>query len=782
VEFPLAFQRVSSYKRVNGWSGNSGQREGKFMGSATRAFELASPSGKIWESFRNPLRRIRPLATVAITLALGCSQAWAQSYYSLQHTNWPPFPFLPLEVPVLDLGDGIFAYDDLSVDYDQLRAARQQTLMEGENEPPPPPGEGGGEGNGDVQVPLAYDFTTNDLWVEIVLVTNRDISLIIHAPDTNAYDLYRTFELIGKHATNSAWRWVGQGTNGQSLTFYNVRCRHAFYMLGSGVDSDSDGLADAFEVLSSRTSPATNHTYSAELTDLEWWLQSNILVNDPEQDCGNEQNSQFETTVVVVGSTVVVAWVDSNQGVYALGENGDLANYTPRLVGFAVSRDGGVTFEDRYLPPLCTNNPTISSDDGDAGDPVLAVDRASGVICLAGTSMRSPTGYKGIPLWKSTDGGITFNPPTTVRADITQSDKPWIAVDDWPGTGQHDVYLGCIGFVGGTASTNKALWLTASTDGYGTNWSSPKAIRQYGVDNVEGIQSLIPLVGPDHTAYAFWFERTTYGTNWFKMRQVLNRGATLGDVHTVCALVTTNEPNGNLKLKRSNTAASDDTFRAFPLPVSAVNAAKTNHLYVAYADKGTNANDKADVFFTLSANGGTNWTSAVRVNTDTTTNDQWMPVLAVKPDGTQLFMAWYDRRNDTNNSLIEVYGRWGTIATNGDVSLGTEFKISTTNFPPVFAGTLTSNTNHGYYDPVYPPNVVNLHWHYDDWPEPQPYPLDFLYKTDDSYKDHVGEYNGAWAREQYVYITWTDYRLPSVGTLYGRNQSDIRFVRLTWPQ
>ncbi len=34
-----------------------------------------------------------------------------------------------------------------------------------------------------------------------------------------------------------------------------------------------------------------------------------------------------------------------------------------------------------------------------------------------------------------------------------------------------------------------------------------------------------------------------------------------------------------------------------------------------------------------------------------------MPVLAVKPDGTQLFMAWYDRRNDANNSLIEVYGR-----------------------------------------------------------------------------------------------------------------------------
>ena len=92
------------------------------------------------------------------------------------------------------------------------------------------------------------------------------------------------------------------------------------------------------------------------------------------------------------------------------------------------------------------------------------------------------------------------------------------------------------------------------------------------------------------------------------------------------------------------------------------------------------------------------------------TNDQWMPVLAVKPDGKQLFMAWYDRRNDTNNSLIDLYGLIGTIATNGEVAFPTnDFRITTTNFPPVFAGTLTSNTNQGHYDPVYPPENVNLH-------------------------------------------------------------------------
>ena len=230
-------------------------------------------------------------------------------------------------------------------------------------------------------------------------------------------------------------------------------------------------------------------------------------------------------------------------------------------------------------------------------------------------------------------------------------------------------------------------------------------------------------------------------------------------------------------MKRSNAAASDDTFTVPTFPVVAVNPhpAKSNHLYVAYADKGTNANDRADIFFVRSNDGGVNWTNQVRVNTDSGTNDQWMPVLAVKPDGTQLFMAWYDRRSDTNNSLIDVYGRWGTIATDGSVTFGTEFRITTTNFPPVFAGTDTNNAAQGHYDPAYPPNHVNLHWWYTDWP------TNSFQVTAASYIGHVGEYNGAWADGPFVFMTWTDNRLTASGTLYARNQGDIRFVRISWP-
>lgn len=100
----------------------------------------------------------------------------------------------------------------------------------------------------------------------------------------------------------------------------------------------------------------------------------------------------------------------------------------------------------------------------------------------------------------------------------------------------------------------------------------------------------------------------------------------------------------------------------------------------------------------------------------------------------------------SKHALTEVYGRWGTIATNGDVTFSTnDFCITTTNFPPVFAGRDTNNTAQGHYDPVYPPGDVNLNWWYPEWPTNRATPY--------TYKSHVGESNGAFADGQSVYST-----------------------------
>jgi hypothetical protein len=136
-----------------------------------------------------------------------------------------------------------------------------------------------------------------------------------------------------------------------------------------------------------------------------------------------------------------------------------------------------------------------------------------------------------------------------------------------------------------------------------------------------------------------------------------------------------------------------------------------------------------------------------------------------------------------------VYGRIGTFAANGSVDFGdasTELRITTTSFPPVFAGTRGElepiYKEPGYYDPVYPPGGVNLHWWYPEWPVPPPPPEIDFNVSEDTYRGHVGEYNGAWADDQWIYVSWNDNRLPAAYSLYARKQSDIRLVRLAWPQ
>jgi hypothetical protein len=76
----------------------------------------------------------------------------------------------------------------------------------------------------------------------------------------------------------------------------------------------------------------------------------------------------------------------------------------------------------------------------------------------------------------------------------------------------------------------------------------------------------------------------------------------------------------------------------------------------------TNAVGFPNIYLVQSTNAGINWDPALQVNIDTNTipTDQWQPAITVKPDGTKVFIAWYDRRVDTaSNSLIQI---WGTFA------------------------------------------------------------------------------------------------------------------------
>jgi hypothetical protein len=292
-------------------------------------------------------------------------------------------------------------------------------------------------------------------------------------------------------------------------------------------------------------------------------------------------------------------------------------------------------------------------------------------------------------------------------------DKEWIAVDNFAGPGQGNVYLVERDFGGG----NGIYFYRSLDDGLTFGPSGGTLIAAATGFNVQGAYV---AVGPDHSVYVFYFDQNTLPQT-IKMRRSSDRGATFGTIVTVATLATTGV-NGDLGLNGG--------FRTNAFPQAVVNPVDPRSVYVVFNDKGAGA-DNADIFLTQSRDFGTTWSTPVRVNDDSTTNDQWQPTLAITPNGQNIFISFYDRRLDKNNSLIDVFGAIGQIA-DGVITFEPNFRITTGSFPVVIN-----------QDPV----VVGT---------------------------YMGDYDQAVADENFFYVTWGDNRLPDS---FNTHQPDVRFAK-----
>ncbi len=115
---------------------------------------------------------------------------------------------------------------------------------------------------------------------------------------------------------------------------------------------------------------------------------------------------------------------------------------------------------------------------------------------------------------------------------------------------------------------------------------------------------------------------------------------------------------------------------------------------------------RGDIFINVGepqADGSLNWTGVRNVTNHGNATDQWNPSIAINPAGTELFVGYYTRQEDSsNNALIKAYAA-KTILANGFATATFDvFPISATAFPPLFAGTTSSTppANTWMYDPV----------------------------------------------------------------------------------
>jgi hypothetical protein len=426
---------------------------------------------------------------------------------------------------------------------------------------------------------------------------------------------------------------------------------------------------------------------------------ANVLVNNPAADA-TLQDTQSETALVLgAGSNIVGAYNDSGSFIGA-----------SKFTGFSQSTDGGASFTDKGTLP--------TSADGDAGDPVLARSTSTGTIFLATLSF--VTDQK-LMIFRSTDNGASFLAPVNGApgfvAGVDSQDKEWIAVDNFAGTCQGNVYMFWRNF--SSSGAKNGMTFTRSTNDGATWGPSP------GLFLAAGGQGAYVTVGSDHAVYAFWYD-SSVSPRRISMRKSTDCGVTFAALVAVGTLVGTGV-NGDLALNGG--------FRSNSFPHAAVNPVNGN-IYVVYSDCSSNpcssSADHGNVFFRQSTNGGTTWSAAVMVNDDGTTRDQYMPTIAVTPDGTSLFVPFYDRRADAANSLI---GRWAAFATIAGpaVTFQPNIIIADTTFPVVIG-----------QDPV-----INT--------------------------TYMGDYDMAACDNTLCYTTWGDNRLPH---LTHAHQPDVRFAKV----
>lgn len=332
---------------------------------------------------------------------------------------------------------------------------------------------------------------------------------------------------------------------------------------------------------------------------------------------------------------VLAAWRDFRTGV----------SPALRRIGYTYSTDGGTTWSPSQLIPVLDPTHPLASD------PVVVSD-TSGNFYVCTVSLTT-AGALDLLLFKSTDGGATFNNYYFVQGGGANSeDKEWMICDLTKGSSpyKNNLYISWTRF-----GTPAGILCTKSTNG-GVNWSSPVQVSSGG-----GVQGSDPAIGPNGEVYVVWVGGTaTQDIIYFN--KSTNGGTSFGTEQNIAQGLS---PNITI-------SSSGVTFPSIDCDLSA--GPRNGYLYTVWCDA---RNGDPDVFLIRSSNGGTNWSTPVRVNDDAVGNGklQCWPWISVNEQG-NIAILYFDSRNSTSTNIIDA---WLARSTDGGLTFINE-RLSSTNF------------------------------------------------------------------------------------------------------
>jgi hypothetical protein len=380
--------------------------------------------------------------------------------------------------------------------------------------------------------------------------------------------------------------------------------------------------------------------------------------------------TQSQTATAWCGPNVVMGFNDSGAEVVTMASGRGVS-----MDGYAVSSDRGATFTYMGSPATPGDPNTFMS-----GDPVVAC--ANGATFYYVSEFLDGThGISGVSLSISTDGGKTFALPVMIAGEPSNShivDGAWVAVDrSAPGRmyvtyADLDFSGSICGTEGGSAVPRYAIEIVSSADG-GTTWSgTPTVVAQVCADRAHPfafVEGARVAVGPSGEVYVAW---ELFGnTNGLGGREIdISRSTDQAQSFpaspvTVATIACAGDCTDWQGLAHSNEHPS----------LAIGKGPHSGKVYLAWNDGDRQAPDAltttgfynfTDIMFSKSFDGGTTWSTPVRVNSNSEgagapLTDQFEPALATDISG-RIAICFYDRRRDPANFLIDRYcasSYWG---------------------------------------------------------------------------------------------------------------------------
>lgn len=342
------------------------------------------------------------------------------------------------------------------------------------------------------------------------------------------------------------------------------------------------------------------------------------------------------------------------------------------------SSDGGSTWAEN----------TIGSSYGVWGDPAIMCDTAGNFYFFHLSNPPSGNWIDRIVCQRSTSpGGIWNNGSFTGLNGTKDQDKHWVAVD----RNTNVIYMTWTEFdsYGSTSASDSSRILFSKSIDSGNSWSTPLQINQVSGDCIDSdntTEGAVPTVGPNGEVYVSWagpsgivFDKSTDGGLTWLAQDIFVSSIPGGWDFNIPGI-----------------------YRANGLPVTTCDLSggpNNGTIYINWSDQ-RNGITNTDIWLTKSTDGGNTWSTAIKVNDDATTRQQFFTWMTIDQATGYLWFVFYDRRN-YNDSRTDVY-----MARSIDGGLTFQnFKVSNSPFTPdpgVFFGDYTNITAYN--------NVVRPIW------------------------------------------------------------------------